>query len=267
MNEPFVIRAMIAGIALAAIAAPLGCFVVWRRMAYFGETVAQGGLIGVALGLLLSVDPSLSVLLTTIGLSLLLLVLARQQLLPLDSLLGLLAHAALAIGIVMASMLRGLKPDLMSSILFGEIFAVTRTDLAWIAVGGSVALGLLFWIWRPLLSASLHEDLAKAEGIPVERIKLVFALVLAIVVAVALKVVGALLTIAFLIMPAAIARPFAETPEQMAFLAVILAMLAVGLGLFVSNLTDAPGGAAIVLVLTAMFAAGVAAHAVAERRD
>jgi zinc transport system permease protein len=140
------------------------------------------------------------------------------------------------------------------SILFGEIFAVTGRDLAWIFLGGSAALIALISIWRPLLSISVHEDLAAAEGVSVERTRLIFMLVLAVVVAIALKVVGALLTIAFLIMPAAAARPFAETPEQMAFLSVIIAAMSVGLGLFVSVTIDAPAGASIVLVMTTMFA-------------
>jgi zinc transport system permease protein len=264
MTEPFMLRAMLAGLALALIAAPLGCFVVWRRMAYFGETIAQGGLLGVALGVALSINVTLAILGVAILLSILLLRLGRQQLVPLDSVLGVMAHATLAIGIVVASMVRGPNVDLMA-ILFGDIYAVTRADLQWIVACGVASFTALVWIWRPLLSISVHEDIAGAEGVPVERTKAVFILVLAVVVAIAIKIVGALLTIAFLIMPASAARTFSETPEQMAFFATIFAMLAVAFGLFVSVSLDAPGGPSIVLVLTTMFALAMIPAALSRR--
>ncbi|HEU4381130.1 MAG TPA: iron chelate uptake ABC transporter family permease subunit [Hyphomicrobiaceae bacterium] len=256
MPDPFLLRALLAGLGLAVIAAPLGCFVVWRRMAYYGETVAQAGLIGVALGLAFSLNLTASVLVVTLIISLLLVLLSRQQVVPFDSLLGLLAHAALAIGVIAASLVRGQQIDLMA-FLFGDIFAITTSDLRWIMVGGTVALAALAFVWRPLLTLSVHEDLAAAEGLPIERFKLVFVLVLALVVAIAIKIVGALLTIAFLIMPAAAARPLSETPEQMAMIAGIFGMLSVVLGLFVSVAFDTPGGPSIVLMLALFFVVSI----------
>jgi len=250
------LRALLAGMGLALVAAPLGCFVVWRRMAYYGETVAQAGLIGVALGLAFSFDLTASVLIVTLGVSLLLVVLSRQQVVPFDSLLGLLAHAALAVGVIAASAVRGQQIDLMA-FLFGDIFAITTSDLRWITFGGAAALAALAFVWRPLLSLSVHEDLAAAEGLPTERLKLIFVLVLALVVAIAIKIVGALLTIAFLIMPAAAARPLSETPEQMALFAAIFGMLSVVLGLFVSVSFDTPGGPSIVLMLALFFVVSI----------
>jgi zinc transport system permease protein len=264
MTEPFMLRAMAAGLALALIAAPLGCFVVWRRMAYFGETIAQGGLIGVALGVAMALDVTATVLAMALVMALLLLLLGRQSRVPLDSILGVLAHAALALGIVLVALVRGPNIDLVG-VLFGDIYAVSHTDLRWIIGVGIVALIALIRIWRPLLSLSVHQDLAAAEGVPVERTKAAFVLILALVVAVSLKVVGALLTIAFLIIPAAAARPFAETPEQMALLATILAALAVAFGLFVSVSIDVPGGPAIVLVLATLFAVAMTVLAVRGR--
>jgi zinc transport system permease protein len=254
--EPFLLRALLAGMGLAIVAAPLGCFVVWRRMAYYGETVAQAGLIGVALGLAFSFDLTASVLIVTLAISLLLVVLSRQQVVPFDSLLGLLAHAALAVGVIAASAVRGQQIDLMA-FLFGDIFAITTSDLRWIMFGGAAALAALAFVWRPLLSLSVHEDLAAAEGLPTERLKLIFVLVLALVVAIAIKIVGALLTIASLIMPAAAARPLSETPEQMALFAAIFGMLSVVLGLFVSVSFDTPGGPSIVLMLALFFVVSI----------
>jgi len=256
VGEPFLMRALLAGLGLAIVAAPLGCFVVWRRMAYYGETVAQAGLIGIAAGLALSLNLTASVLVVTLVVSALLVLLSRQQLVPFDSLLGLLAHAALAVGVIAASLVRGPQLDLMA-FLFGDIFAITSTDLRWIYIGGAVALAALVFVWRPLLSLSVHEDLAAAEGVPTDRVKLMFVLILALVVAIAIKIVGVLLTIAFLIMPAAAARPLSETPEQMALIAAIFGALSVALGLFVSVTFDTPGGPSIVLMLALFFAAAI----------
>ena len=254
MAEPFLLRALFAGLGLALVAAPFGCFVVWRRMAYFGETVAQAGLTGIAIGLALSLNIVASTLLVTIAVSALLLILGRQQVLPFDALLGLLAHAALAIGVIAASLVRGPQLDLMA-LLFGDIFSITRADLYCIYLGGAAALAGLIAIWRPLLALSVHEELAAAEGMATEPIKLSFVFMLALVVAIAIKIVGVLLSIAFLIMPAAAARSLSETPEQMALFAAIFAMVAVAVGLVASISLDIPGGPSIVLVLTAIFAA------------
>jgi zinc transport system permease protein len=258
MTEPFLLRALLAGLGLAVVAAPLGCFIVWQRMAYFGETIAQAGLLGVALALLFSINVTVSVFAVTLVTALLLLALSRQRILPFDSLLGLIAHAALAIGIIAASRVRGPQFDLMS-FLFGDIFAITSEDLRWIYIGGTVALAALVWIWKPMLSLSVHGDLAAAEGVSTLSVRAVFVLILAFVIAIAMKVVGVLLTIAFLIMPAAAARPFSESPEQMAFFAIIFAMLSVALGLFVSVSFDAPGGPSIVLMLSMVCAIGIVA--------
>jgi zinc transport system permease protein len=254
--EPFLLRALLFGLGLAAVAAPLGCFVVWRRMAYYGEAVAQAALIGVALALALSLDVTAGVLIVTLAVSGLLLVLGRQQVVPLDSLLGLIAHAALAVGVICASLASGRQPDLMS-FLFGDILAITDADLAWLLIGGAAAMAALVAIWRPLLSLSVNEDIAAAEGTASDWVKLVLVAVLAVVVAIAIKIVGALLTIAFLIMPAAAARPLARTPEQMALIAGALGMLAVAAGLALSLAWDTPAGPSIVLVLAGLFAASI----------
>jgi zinc transport system permease protein len=262
--EPFLMRALLAGFGLAIVAAPLGCFVVWRRMAYYGEAVAQAALIGVALALAFALDVTAGVLIVTLAMSGLLLLLGRQQVVPFDSLLGLLAHAALAIGVIAAALIRGPQVDLMA-FLFGDIFAIAPSDLYWIYGGGALALTVLAYIWRPLISLSVHEDLAAAEGAPTERAKVLFILVLALVVAIAIKIVGALLTIAFLIMPAAAARPLARTPEQMVLFAALFGLVAVAAGLYMSLSLDTPGGPSIVLVLAALFAASIV-PSVARRR-
>lgn len=263
--EPFLVRALAAGLGLAVVAAPLGCFVVWNRMAYFGETIAQAGLIGIALGLALKLDLTVAVLAMACITAGLLILLGRQKLLPLDSVLGIVAHAALALGVVATALVKGPNIDLMGY-LFGDIFAVARDDLWWVFVGGSAVLAALWWIWQPLLALAVHEELATAEGVARDRTRAIFIMLLAVTVAVAMKVIGILLIVAFLIMPAAAARVFARTPEQMALYAAAIAMVAVLIGLALSFRLDVPGGPAIVLVLAAA-ALGALAWAGGRRRN
>lgn len=248
MLEPFLVRALAAGVGLAVVAAPLGCFIVWQRMAYFGETIAQASLIGIALGLLLRLNVTASALTAALVVALLLIVLARQKVVPLDALLGLFAHAALAVGVIAASLVRGPSMDLVGY-LFGDIFAVTAEDLWWVYLGGAIVLATLGWLWRPLLAIAVHEELALAEGVKSELVKAVFVVVLALVIAVAMKIVGILLAIAFLIMPATAARAFTTTPEGMAAAAALVAVAGVLAGLGLSFNYDVPGGPAIVVVL------------------
>ncbi len=263
--EPFLIRALAAGLGLAVVAAPLGCFVVWNRMAYFGETIAQASLIGIALGLLFKLDLTLAVLAVAVMTAALLILLSRQKILPLDAILGIVAHAALAAGVIATTLVKGVSVDLMGY-LFGDILAVSTDDLWWVYCGGAVVLAALWWIWQPLLALAVHEELAAAEGVNRERTKAIFILLLAITVAVAMKVIGILLIVAFLIMPAAAARIFARTPEEMALLAAVIAAIGVCLGLLLSFRIDVPGGPAIVVVLAAAALAAIGFAGSARRR-
>ena len=231
MLEPFLVRALLAGLGLGILAAPLGCLVVWRRMSYFGSTVAHAGLLGVALGLFLNLDLTLGVILVSLAIGALLVALERQRMLPVDSLLGILSHAALAAGLVAAAKLSGQRLDLMGY-LFGDIFAVTNSDLMWIYVGGAVVLMLVAWLWRTLIAVAVHEELAAAEGLNTRRAEAALILILAFTIAVAMKIVGVLLIIAFLIMPAAAARPFASTPETMVVFAALIGVAGACGGLF-----------------------------------
>ena len=257
MIEPFLLRALAASLGVAIVAAPLGCFVVWRRMAYFGDSLAHTALLGVALGLLLGIDVTLGTLAAAIGLAALLVALQRQQTLAPDTLLGLLAHSGLALGVVTLGFLPGVRVDLMSY-LFGDILAVSWADLTGILAGGALALLVLAAIWRSLLAITVHEELARAEGVPALRVRLIFVLLLAIIVALGMKVVGVLLITSLLIIPAATVRRFSRTPEQMAVLAALAAAIASVLGLGASLLWDSPAGPSIVVAELSLFVMGTA---------
>lgn len=246
--DPFVWRAFFAAVGLAVIAAPLGCIVVWRRMSYVGETLAQAGLLGVALGLALRIDLTLAVVIAAIAAAGVLTLLGRQKLVPLDSALGLTHHATLALGIVAIALAKGPGIDLMSY-LFGDVFAVTRSDLIWVYGGGALVLAAVLYLWKPLVRLSLHEDLATAEGVDPRLPRAAFDLLLAVVIAVAMKIVGVLLVMAFLVVPAVAARPLSGTPERMALLAAVIAVVSTIFGLWLSLSSDLPGGPSIVIAM------------------
>lgn len=248
MPDDLVVKALVAGIGVALVAAPLGCFIVWRRMAYFGATIAHSGLLGVGLGLFLAIDPAIGIVGVAIALAALLYALQRQRLVPQDTLLGILAHVSLAAGLIVAAMLGGNRLDLMGY-LFGDILSVGTRDLIWIYGAGAAILAVMAWIWRPLLALSVHEELAAAEGANVTRISAIFMLLLAFTVALAMKLVGILLIASLLVIPAAAARAFSATPERMALIAVVISILSVMAGLGASLWVDTPAGPSIVLAL------------------
>lgn len=250
--DEFLLRALAAGLGLTLISGPLGVFVVWLRMAYFGDTLAHSALLGIALGLLFDVDLQLSVLLLALLVAAALLLLQRRSALASDTLLGILAHGALAIGLVAISFRDDVRVDLLAY-LFGDILAVSATDVMWIwlgALGGLIAVGAL---WRPLLNLTVHADLAAVDGVAVGRIKLVFMLLVALVIALAMKLVGVLLITALLIIPAAAAQRISRSPEQMALFASLIGALAVILGLSLSAWMDTPAGPSIVAMATLLF--------------
>jgi zinc transport system permease protein len=252
MIDDFLLRAAVGGIGLALVAGPVGCFVVWRRMAYFGDSLAHSALLGIALGFLLGIDPTLGVAATAVLAALLMAGLQLRQRLASDTLLGILAHGGLAFGLIAIGLTQGLRTDLFAY-LFGDVLAIDGRDLAWIWFGGGLALVGLTLIWRPLLALTVHEELARAEGKRVALAKLAYLLLIALVVAVAMKIVGVLLVTALLIIPAAAARALARSPEGMAALAAVMGVIAVLLGLGASWWLDTPSGPSIVAAAAVLF--------------
>lgn len=251
MLDDFMVRATLAGIGVAIAAAPLGCFIVWRRMAYFGDATAHAAVLGVALSLTLSTPIFAGVLVVSLLMALIVTLLSGRGY-AMDTLLGVMAHSALAFGLVAVSFLSGIRIDLMAY-LFGDILSVGKVDLAVIWSGAGLVLALIGLRWSALLTATLNPDLAHASGISPKREQLILTLSLAIVVAVAIKVVGVLLIASMLILPAATARPFSRTPEVMATLAAVIGCTAASVGLRASYALDSPTGPTIVCTAAILF--------------
>ena len=251
MLDDFLLRAALAGIGVALAAGPLGSMVVWRRMAYFGDATSHAAILGVALALATDLPIGLGTLFVALVMAATVSTLAARGW-AMDTTLGVLAHSALALGLVAVSFVPGARIDL-SAYLFGDILAVSRSDLGFIWGGALAVVGLLIWRWQGLLTATLNEDLAYASGINPDRERLILTLALALTVAVALKVVGALLIAAMLIIPAAAARGLARSPEGMAVMAAGIGALATLGGLAASLRFDTPAGPSIVVIAAAVF--------------
>ena len=249
--EPFLVNAILAGFAVAVITGVMGCFVVWRRMAYFGDSLAHSALLGVALGFAVGIAVNIGIVLICSVFALLLLWLQQKKVLATDTLLGILAHSALSLGMVTISVM-GQRIDL-HSILFGDILTVTRPELWWIYIGGAIVIIMLLMNWSSLVLMTLQEDLAQAEGIRVFLCNLLLMFLMTLVVAVSIRSVGILLISSLLIIPAATARQLARSPEGMAIIASFIGVTSVGLGIYFSFALDTPSGPTIVASAASLF--------------
>lgn len=246
-----ILPALIGGLGIAVVAGPLGCFLVWRRMAFFGDTLAHSALLGVALGLALSVNLNLAVIFTCVLMAVGLVFLLQQNQIAGDTLLGILAHSSLSLGLIVISLMNS-RLDL-SAFLFGDLLSIGSNDLYAIFLGGTFILVALKFLWRPLLAITINEDLAHADGVSVTATRISLMVLMALVIAVAMKLVGVLLITALMIIPAATSRRLSGNPEQMAILASIIGCIAVTIGLFLSFYQDTPLGPSIVVSCTLLF--------------
>ena len=252
MFDDFIVRAFAAGIGLAFITGPLGCFIVWRRLSYFGDTIAHSALLGVVIAYALNFNLIIAVFVVSCLLALSLLFLQKRTNLPDDALLGLLAHSVLAIGLVLLGILSFIRIDLMG-LLFGDILSVNVTDLLFVWIGGGIVLIVLILIWRPLFAGTVNLELAKAEGLNPDLANAIFTLLIASVIAISIKIVGILLITGLLIIPASASRNLSSTPIQMAIISSIIGVASVVLGIQTSMIWNTPTGPTILTITLGVF--------------
>jgi zinc transport system permease protein len=255
MLEPFIIKALLAGIGVALMCGTLGCFVAWQRLAYFGDTIAHAALLGVVLALMMNGNISFGIIAVSLILAASVAYFERQKHFASDTLLGIAAHGALAISLVLLSF-SSVTVDI-SGYLFGDILAVGWNDVILIYIVAMAILIAVKYVWRDLMRTTLHADIAKVEGVNVTRTKLALMLLIALAVAVSIKIVGMLLITALLIIPAAIARYFSTTPVQMIQYSTIAGVVAVLGGVGGSLGFDTPSGPSVIVAALILF---LAAH-------
>lgn len=244
--------AWLAGMLLSLITAPLGAFVVWRKMAYFGDTLAHSALLGVALGIFLNINPYLAILILTLLLAVAMVWLESNTQYSVDTILGIIAHSCLSLGVVTVGLLENVRVDLMGY-LFGDLLAVNMQDVLYISGGIALVLTALLRFWKPFISITVSAELAQVEGINVRRMRFLLMILTALTIALSMKFVGALIITSLLIIPAATARRFARTPENMAVIAVFISMIAVSLGLALSSLYNTAAGPSVVIAASLLF--------------
>ena len=252
MLDDFLVRAIIAGIGIALVTGPLGCFVVWRRLSFFGDTLAHSALLGVLLSISLNINVSLTIFVVSSLVALILLRLEKSTNLAGDSLLGLISHSSLAIGLVILGFLSFIRFDVLG-VLFGDILSVNTNDLLFIWIGGGLILAVLFYIWKPLFASTVNYELAEAEGMNPERVNAIFTILLAALIAISIKMIGVLLITGLLIIPTAMARNLSNNPKQMVVLSIIGGLLSVFIGLYASFAINTASGPSIVVVALILF--------------
>ena len=252
MLDDFFIRALLAGIGVALVTGPLGCFVVWRRLSYFGDTLSHSALLGVTLAYSLEFNIALSVFIISALIALILINLQKRTNLPGDALLGLLAHSSLAVGLVVIGFLSFIRFDIMG-LLFGDILAVNVNDIITIWVGGAIILLVLKLIWKSLFASTVNYELAEAEGLDPDKAKAIFTILMAAIIAISIKMVGLLLITGMLIIPAAMARNMSNSPKQMILFSVIGGLLSVVIGLFTSLEFNTASGPSIITASLFLF--------------
>ena len=252
MLDDFLVRAIIAGIGIALVTGPLGCFVVWRRLSFFGDTLAHSALLGVLLSISLNINVSLTIFVVSSLVALILLRLEKSTNLAGDSLLGLISHSSLAIGLVILGFLSFIRFDVLG-VLFGDILSVNTNDLLFIWIGGGLILAVLFYIWKPLFASTVNYELAEAEGMNPERVNAIFTILLAALIAISIKMIGVLLITGLLIIPTAMARNLSNNPKQMVVLSIIGGLRSVFIGLYASFEINTASGPSIVVVALILF--------------
>ena len=252
MFDDFFIRALVAGLGVAIVTGPLGCFVVWRRLSYFGDTLAHSALLGVTMAYSFQFNIALSVFIISSIIAIILIQLQKKTNLPGDALLGLLAHSSLAVGLVVVGFLTFIRFDIMG-LLFGDILAVTLNDIIIIWFGGALILIILKLIWRPLFASTVNYELAEAEGLNPDRAKAIFTILMAAIIAISIKMVGLLLITGMLIIPAAMARNISDSPIKMVIFSIIGGVLSVIIGLFTSLEFNTSSGPSIIAAALFLF--------------
>ena len=250
--DDFIYRAIVASIGVSIIAGSLGCFVIWKRLSYFSDSISHSALLGVALGLVTGLGINLGLVIVGGLFATLIVVLQQKDFWSNDAVLGIFSHVSLALGIVVLGIVGNQNTDYFAY-LFGDILSITLKDIYWIFLVVIIVISILVTNWKKLLLLTLNEELAKAEGINKLYYDLLFMFLIALAVSVSVQIVGVLLITSLLIIPPAIARVFSNSPIVMIFSSIIVSICSVLVGLYLSIDFDLATGPTIVITLGVLF--------------
>jgi len=253
---PFMQRAIIGGILIATLTSWMGTLVVLRRSSFYGDAIAHSSLTGVALGLLLGINPVLVAGIYAILISLMLPYLQKHSNLPTDSLLGFVLPFSMGLGVIVLSTIPGYQPDLIS-FLFGSVLAIGWADIAVMSGFAILAWIIITKLGKQLISASFDAEYAKISGISVDKINIIFNILLAITIVAGVKLIGIILVNALLVIPASTSRLFATSLKQMFTVTPIIALLITIGGLIMSYTFNFPSGPTMAVVAGITFLGGL----------
>ncbi|CAL4326378.1 zinc ABC transporter permease subunit ZnuB [Buchnera aphidicola] len=244
----------LAGIILSLTTGPLGSFIVWRRMSSFGDTLSHSSLLALSISVALDVN---SIYIVFFFISLLAIILAwLEKLLPcaLETILSIISHSSLSLGIVFISLIASNSQQIdITNYLFGDLLAVTKSDLIIIIISSIIILSILFYRWNSVLLATINEELAQIDGINIFYARLTIMLMTALTISISIKFVGALLITSLLIIPPATAQHFSRSPEKMVVIAIIVSIISVTGGMFLSVFYNTPASPSIVLFASFLY--------------
>jgi zinc transport system permease protein len=252
-NMTEIIFPLLGGVLTALVAGPLGSLLLWRRMAYFGDSLAHASLFGVAIALMLDMPMGTMVAIVCLGVALLLSRLMRSSEHGVDTWLTIMAYTGMSLALLMTASHSEHDGHALEDYLFGNLLSLSSDSIAWMCAGLAVVALLLWRHWTGLVAAAIHEEAAAVDGWPVDWLRPLLLLLLAAVVAAGAKVMGVLLISALMVIPAAAARYLARTPGQMAIRASIIAVLCMSAAVLVGQPLHLPIAALVVLfALTAL---------------
>lgn len=252
LQDEVFLRGFLILLVLSFLTAPVGCFVVWRKMSYFGATLAHSTLLGAVLGILLGVGMMVGVIGFTVILAITLGLLIRERYLSADALLGMMAHFILAVGLIAVSVMDDLRIDLMAY-LFGSVFAVDKSIFYAMIIVTLIAVFVLIFYWKAFLNLTVCQEIAQAERLISGKTELIFVICLAATVSLGMQAVGALLIIALLIIPAITARLFAKSMLSMVVYSWLITITSIVCGMILSLYLDLPAEASIVVFSGLLF--------------
>jgi zinc transport system permease protein len=245
MIEPFFIKAIIAAIGVAIATAPIGVFVLWKRMAYFGDAISHSAIFGLGIATIIAVEPIYGIIFCAIIFCFLIFALSKQNIYSNDSVIGIASCSLLALGMILLAIFPSRVN--LESYLFGDLIILQNRDVLLIYIVAVLSSVAVFMWFKNLLLATINKDLAKISGIKVENLELKFLLLTALTVACLVKIVGIFLITSIMILPAAIARNFSKTPTQMLFFALLFSGISMVGGLLIAMFLDFPSSPAIIV--------------------
>ncbi len=247
----FFIYIFVASFFMACLTSPLAVLTSWFRLPWLSETLAHAAMLGVAIALVFSVSPLLTLIPVALSLALFIFFFTQKKQDDMGQILAILSHGCLALGVVVAFSVSS-SVDL-ESWLFGQILVVNQKDILWLAILAALSWSFLIFYWKPILLTALHEDLAQIEGIDIQKIKLAIFVLLALLISFVIQYVGILLVASLLVFPSSIARLYSFSPKVFVLFTSLITIIASMMGDIVAIMFNWPFGPAIVVLMFALW--------------